>query len=149
VTERPPTHADAELMLRLYELRREPEMRKARNWAMFDFSPQSVADVMSIAGSPKTEQNHWLRQVAGYWEMACSFVNRGILDRELFVENSGEMLNFWVKMKPILPELRAQSGFPVLANMEQVVTSSERARDWAARLEKAFAQRTAAAAERK
>ena len=63
------TAADAELILKLYELRREPEMRKARNWWMNEFWPESADDFITIAMSFPSQENQWMRQAATYWEM--------------------------------------------------------------------------------
>jgi len=61
------TVADAQLIAQLYDLRREPEMRKARNWWGADFFPQSADDILKVAWAMNTQENNWLRQVAGYW----------------------------------------------------------------------------------
>ena len=73
-----PTIADAQLILQLYDLRREAEMRKARNWWGGEFFPQSADDVMKMAFTMGSPENNWLRQVAGYWNMAASFVLIGV-----------------------------------------------------------------------
>ena len=87
-----PTATDAELILKLYDLRREAEMRKARNWWL-GFWPESTEDVMKIAMALGTQENAWMRQVGGYWELAASLVLHGTLSRDLFLEGSfsGEM----------------------------------------------------------
>lgn len=133
------TPADAQILMQLYDLRREPEMRKARNWAMFQFQPRSVDEIMALMADPGKPENHWLRQVGGYWEMAASFVVRGALNRELFLENAGEMLNLYAKLKPLLAELRKTVGTPILSNLEQVVESSDKAKERLAWLEKRMA----------
>ena len=74
-----PTHHDAELILKLYDLRREPVMREARKF-IAGFSPKSVDDLLAVANTPGT-QNAYLRQVYGYWEMAAAFVVHGALPR--------------------------------------------------------------------
>ena len=81
-----PTAADAQLILQLYDLRREPEMRKARNWWGVEFWPQSADDFMKIVGAMGSQENNWLRQVGGYWSMAASFVLQGALNEELFIQ---------------------------------------------------------------
>ena len=72
-----PTAADAQLILQLYDLRREAEMRKARNWWVGEFFPQSADDFMKVVWAMGTQENNWLRQVGGYWSMAASFVLQG------------------------------------------------------------------------
>src|SRR5207244_7032585 len=102
-----PTAADAELILKLYDLRREAEMRKARNWWVAAFWPQNADDVAKIAGALGTQENNWLRQVGGYWEMA-SLGLHGALNEDLFLEGSfsGEMFFIFAKVRPFLKELR-------------------------------------------
>ena len=58
--------SDAELILKLYDLRREPEMRKARNWMLMEFWPKNADDFVKVANAMGTQENAWLRQVGGY-----------------------------------------------------------------------------------
>jgi hypothetical protein len=81
-----PTAADAQLILKLYGLRREAELRKARQWWVVTFSPQSADDFMKVSSAFGTPENDWLRQVLGYWGIASSLVNHGALNRKLFLE---------------------------------------------------------------
>ncbi len=60
-----PTTADAELIVKLYDLRREAELRKARNWWLV-FWPESADDILKIATALGTQENAWLRQAGGY-----------------------------------------------------------------------------------
>jgi hypothetical protein len=87
------TATDAQLILQLYDLRREAEMRKARNWWFGEFWPQSADDFLKVGWAMGTQENNWLRQVSGYWSMAASFVLQGALNQELFIQPavSGEM----------------------------------------------------------
>src|SRR5271154_6632728 len=106
-----PTAADAQLILQLYDLRREAEMRKARSWGLGEFWPQSADDVVKVAWAMGTQENNWLRQVGGYWSMAASFVLHGALSEELFIQPavSGEMVFIFAKVQPFLEELREKS----------------------------------------
>jgi hypothetical protein len=127
-----PTAADAQLILQLYDLRREAEMRKARNWWFATFWPTSADDFMKIAFTPGTQENNWLRQVLGYWSMAASFVLHGALNEELFIQPavSGEMFIVFAKVHPFLKELREKSGDPQLfAIIEKVIMSSKFGRE--------------------
>jgi hypothetical protein len=127
-----PTIADAELILKLYDLRREAEMRKARHWWVADFWPQTADDFMKIGGAMGTQENNWLRQVSGYWSMAASFVLHGALNEELFIQPSvsGEMFLVFGKVHPFLKELREKIGDPhVFANIEKVIMNSKFGRD--------------------
>jgi hypothetical protein len=78
------THADAQLILQLYDLRRETKMRKARNWVATQFWPQSADDYIKVASAVGTPKNAWLRQVTSYWDMVAAFVLHGALNEELF-----------------------------------------------------------------
>jgi hypothetical protein len=120
------TTADAELIVKLYDLRREAEMRKARNWWL-GFWPESAEDIIKIASALGTQENAWMRQVGGYWEMAASFVLHGVLSRELFLEGSfsGEMFLFFSKFEPFLKELREKMQNPnIFGNVEKVIATS-------------------------
>ncbi len=122
-----PTTADAELIMKLYDLRREAEIRKARNW-WIGFWPESADDILKIATALGTQENAWLRQVGGYWEMAASFVLHGTLNRDLFLEPSfsGEMFLFYGKVEPFLKEVREKMQNPaVFANVEKLIATSE------------------------
>lgn len=121
------TGKDAELIMRLYDLRREPEMRKARHWWMAEFSPDSAEDFLKIAWAMGSQENNWLRQVGGYWGMAASFVLSGALNLELFLQPSvsGEMFFLFAKVHPFIKELREKLGDPeVFLNVEKVIKST-------------------------
>jgi hypothetical protein len=107
-----PTAADAQLILQLYDLRREAEMRKARSWWFVQFWPRNADDFMKVAQVPGTPENNWLRQVSGYWSMAASFVLHGALNSDLFLQPavSGEMFIVFAKVYPFLKELREKTG---------------------------------------
>jgi hypothetical protein len=122
-----PTTTDAELILKLYDLRREAEMRKARNWWL-GFWPESSDEIMRIAMALGTQENAWMRQVGGYWELASSLVLHGTLSRELFMEGSfsGEMFVIFGKIEPFLKELREKMHNPnIFANVEKVIMTSK------------------------
>jgi hypothetical protein len=118
---------DAELIMRLYDLRREPEMRKARQWWLTEFSPDSAEEFLKIAWAMGSQENNWLRQVGGYWGMAASFVESGALNRELFLQPSvsGEMFFMFAKVHPFLKEIREKLGdSEVFLNVEKVIKST-------------------------
>ncbi len=128
-----PTAADAELILQLYDLRREAEIRKARNWWLVTFWPESAEDFMKIGAAMGTQENNWLRQVAGYWSMAASLALAGSVSQELFLDPSvsGEMFFIFAKVKPFLADLRTKSKNPrMFANIEKLINSSKQGRDW-------------------
>ncbi|HKE09923.1 MAG TPA: hypothetical protein VKB48_18965 [Candidatus Acidoferrum sp.] len=123
---------DAEILLKLYDLRREPELRKARNWWLWEFSPRSADDFLKVANSPGTQENNWLRQGASYWGMAAAFVLQGVLDEDLFLRPacSGEMFFMLAKVHPFLPELREKLGDPeVFRDVEKVATGTKWGRE--------------------
>jgi hypothetical protein len=127
-----PTAADAQLVLQLYDLRREAEIRKARNWWLVTFWPHTAEDVMKVATALGTQENNWFRQVAGYWDMAAALVLHGTIHPELFVEGgiSGEMFFIYAKLQPLLKELREKMQSPGLfSNVEKVIMSSKAGRE--------------------
>jgi hypothetical protein len=126
------TATDAQVIMQLYDLRREPEMRKARSWWLGEFWPQNADDVMKVVWAMGTQENNWLRQVGGYWSMAAAFVLQGALSEELFLQPavSGEMVFVFAKVQPFLKELREKMGDPqMFGNIEKVITGSKFGRE--------------------
>jgi len=106
------TPADAEIILRLYELRTEAEMRKARAWITGQFWPATAEEFFAVAANPADEHNAWFRQVTSYWEMAAAMVLHGAVSAELFVDCNGEGFFLLAKFAPILSEIRERNpGF--------------------------------------
>ena len=129
---RKPNAADAQLILQLYDLRHEAELRKARNWWLITFWPNTADDFIKVALAMGTQENNWLRQVGGYWDMAASLVLHGTIHPELFLEGavSGEMYFIYAKIRPILKELREKMQSPGLfSNVERVIISSKAGRE--------------------
>lgn len=115
-----PTHEDANLILRLYELRREPRMRQARDWFARSFRPKTVEEFQALC-PPGSEGNTSYRMFATYWEMAASLVVHRTLDREMFFESNQELLFLWERVRELLPQLRETYKNPMLLkNVEQV-----------------------------
>jgi hypothetical protein len=109
---------DANLILKLYDLRRETVMREARNW-FFTFNPTSIQDFMDTLMG---EHSGHYRMVVSYWDMAASMVNQGAIDEELFNASGGEMVFIYAKIAKFIPELRTVFGAPeLLQNMETLV----------------------------
>ena len=116
---------DAQVVLRFYDLRREAEMRKARNFYAMQFNPQSIDDVMKVVGAFGSDENRWFRQMVSYWEMGASLVLRGAVHEELFLDNAGEMYFVYAKIKPYLPELRKRFNSPeFLGHMDKLIHRS-------------------------
>jgi hypothetical protein len=111
-------YESAELILKLYDLRREETMRKARDW-FFTFDPQSVEDVATAA---RGEHSAYYRMVTSYWDMACSLVNNGAIDERLFADANGEQYLVFSKIQPFLTQMREATGQPTyLSNLEKFV----------------------------
>jgi hypothetical protein len=107
------THEQVNLMLKLYDMRREPVMREARSWFSGNFRPTSLEHMSKLAPMGSKE-SAYARMVITYWGMVASIVNRGLIDEEFFFENSGEQWMVWERVKPIIEEWRAAYGNPHL-----------------------------------
>jgi hypothetical protein len=113
----------ADLILKLYDLRREATMRKARDW-FFTFNPTSAQDVMTTMMDP--EVGAYLRMVTSYWDMAASFVNHGAIDAEMFNDTVGEHTMVFAKIEPFLAELREMWQEPkAFHHLEKVILDRE------------------------
>jgi hypothetical protein len=140
MSESQPTHHDADLILKLYDLRREPVMREARTF-FGQFSPKSLDDLMKLAGAFGTKEQAYLRQVAGYWEMAASLVNRGALNRELALDNFQELFFVYAKIQPYLEEYRQKMGTPqFMRQVQQLAESSAETRERTVAMQKMQAE---------
>jgi hypothetical protein len=102
-----PTHEQAELHLKVYDLRREARLRQARDWFFKNYIVNKFEDAMRIA-APGTESGAFAGMVIGYWEQACALLNYGLLHEDLFFETSGEFFGVWELVKPIVPQAREQ-----------------------------------------
>lgn len=112
---------EAGLILKLYELRREETMRKARDWFFMEFHPQSLADVNAAMFS---EHSGHIRMVMSYWDMAAALVNHGAISADLFNDVNGEHFSVFSKVEPLLAEARAAYGPQFLANLEKLVDAT-------------------------
>ncbi len=120
---------EAGLILKLYELRREETMRKARDWYFREFHPQSLADFNNAMFG---EHSAYLRMVASYWDMAASLVNHGAISVDLFSDSNGEMIGVFAKLEPLLAEIRSASGPHFAASMEKLIDALPNGRQRAA-----------------
>lgn len=107
-----PKAEDANLILRLYELRREPRLRQARSWFMSSFHASTVEEYQRLC-PPGSEENASFRMMVTYWDMAASFVASGALNAELFYENNQELLWVWERLRDLLPEARILGKNPI------------------------------------
>jgi len=112
---------EAGLILRLYELRREETMRKARDWFFLEFHPQTIADFNAAMFS---EHSGHVRMVVSYWDMAAAFVNSGAIGLELFNECNGEHFAVFSKIEPLLGEVRAMYGPQFAVNFEKLIDAT-------------------------
>src|SRR5665213_2497112 len=116
---------EAGLILKLYELRREETMRKARDWYFRDFNPESLADFNEAMLG---EHSGHLRMIVSYWDMAAALVNNGAIGLDLFTETNGEHLGVFAKIEPILGEIRGIYSPRFGANLEKLIDSTPEGR---------------------
>ncbi|MCC7177250.1 MAG: hypothetical protein IT177_02570 [Acidobacteria bacterium] len=118
-----PTYDDANLILRLYEMRREDRMRQARAWFTAKCKGvQTYEDLLKLAPAG-TDENASYRMVITYWDMVSSFIVTGILHKELFFQSGRELLLVWERVRDLLPSLREAYKDPgYLKNLETVGT---------------------------
>jgi hypothetical protein len=118
---------DAATILKLYELRQEPVLRRARAWMTGEFWPSSAEEIQVVINDSGSEQNCWFRQVTSYWEMAAALVNHGVLAPDLFVDANTEAFFVAAKFWPYLPEIRKQLP-NFMTQIEKLVERSASAR---------------------
>ena len=111
----------AQLILKLFELRREPTLRDARNWWLREFHPETIDDVKKALAS---DRNPSYRMVVGYWDMACSLVTHGAIDRQMFLDANGEVFGTYSKIELLIDEVRAASPNPQFAKHLQALVES-------------------------
>lgn len=114
-------HEEADLILKLYELRREETMRVARDWYFREFNPQSFTDFNEAMMG---EHSGHLRMVVTYWDMAAVLVNNGAISVELFTEANGEHIGVFAKIEPLLPEIRKMIGPQFAKNLEKLIDAT-------------------------
>ena len=112
------SYEEVNLMLRLYDIRREPRLRQARSWFVEHFRPESPED-MAQKYPHESEENTFIRMVISYWDMVAGIVNRGLIQDELFFESNGEIWVVWDRMRSIVPMWRSAFKNPhMFENME-------------------------------
>jgi hypothetical protein len=111
----------AQLILKLFELRREPVLREARTWFLREFHPETVDDVKAALAGP---HNPKIRMVVGYWDMAASLVTHDAIDRQMFLDANVEIFATFSKIHPMLHQLRDMAAIPGFArHLEDIVMS--------------------------
>ena len=114
------TYDDVNLVLRLYEMRREDRMRDARRWFIANCKVSTLDEQRDLC-PPGSDEGDYFRMVVTYWDMAASFVARGVLHKEIFFESNREMLLVWERIKPIVEAYRGQTKDPeAWGNLEKV-----------------------------
>jgi hypothetical protein len=129
-------YESATLLIRLYELRREPMMREARTGYTRSFHPNSLDDIMQTVSGPNSAH---FRMVTSYWDMASSFVVNGAIDEQMFADANGEHIIVFSRVEPYLEEYRANAGNPrYLASLEKLVMQMPDAKTRLATLRERF-----------
>ena len=122
-----PTHEQATLQLTIYDQRREPKLREARDWFFKNYHAQSMEEAMKLGG-PGTENGARFMMVVSYWEQACALLNYGLLHEEFFFETSGEFFGTWERVKPIVKQGRDM--FKNKQWLGQLETAAKRFEEW-------------------
>jgi hypothetical protein len=122
-----PDHHDAELAIRVYELRREPVMRESRAAIIQKFWPRTFEDVQAIAKADHP-LNAAYRQVASYWEMVYGFAKHGIVHPDFWLESNGEGLFVFARVAPFLERVRAELSPTAFRNAEWIAKESAEGR---------------------
>ena len=135
------TPADAEIILKLYQLRTETEMRKARAWMTGEFWPATAEEFFAVAENPADPHNAWLRQVLTYWEMAAAMVLHGAVSAELFVDCNSEGFFMLAKFSPILEEIRERNPGFLIKTSELITRFSAASQRYEAVLKNVEARR--------
>jgi hypothetical protein len=139
----PSAYESADLLLKLYEMRREPTMRQARQW-FITFNPDSADDIGSVL---RSEHSAYLRMVTSFWDMAASFVNNGAIDEKMFNDANSEHIFVFAKVEPFVAEHRTRVGQPhYLLQLEQLVMRLPNAKERLAATRERFRQMAAARA---
>lgn len=112
---------EAGLILKLYELRREETMRKARDWYFREFNPQNMGE---FSAAMFGQHSGHLRMVLTYWDMAAALVNRGAISLDLFNDANGEQIGVFAKIEPILGDIRAAFGPGYALNLEKLIDAT-------------------------
>ncbi len=115
------TTADAEVVMRLYDLRREESLRKARYFMVFEFNPKTLDELRAVSRDVKAKENVYWRQALSYWEMAATFVLRGAVDADLFLDSSGEGILLYAKFHHFHAETEKESGNPFMRNTAAMI----------------------------
>lgn len=143
MSKKKPDHRDADIILKLYDLRREEVMRRSRT-ALMQWLPRTYEDVIAITKPTHPDNAAW-RQVSSYWEMAYGFARHGAVDAELLIESGAEGLFTYAKLEPHLARLRKEVSPTMLQNAEWIARKTKTGKMRFALIQKRVADMTAAA----
>ena len=133
-------HQDVALILKLYELRREEGIRRARKWYFTEFNPESAADVVKTFVSGHDGSANY-RMITSYWDMAASFVNNGGIDEKMFLDANGEHVGVFSKLEPFIEEVRQTIGLPdYLRQLENLVNKTPNSKERLERMRGVFSR---------
>jgi len=118
---------NAQLLLQIYEVRREEKLRRAREWLIGNFWAENLEE-FAAACTPGSDENTYYRMTTSYWEMVASIVNRGMLDEELHFENNGEGLLVWLRVKSVTLQMREARKNPLI--LRHLETLAEKHTKW-------------------
>jgi hypothetical protein len=118
-------HSEADLILKLYDLRREPTLRQARDWFFMGFNPSSLEEYNAAISS---EHGAYIRMVLSYWDMAAALVNHGAIGVELFNDTNSEYISVFAKVEPLIEELRAATSPRLYINLEKLIDAAPHGR---------------------
>jgi len=131
---------DVALILKLYELRREEGIRRARKWYFTEFDPQNAEDIVKVFTSGH-DSSAYYRMITSYWEMAASFVNNGGIDEKMFLDANGEHVGVYSKIEPFIGDVRKTIGLPdYLRQLETLVNKTPNAKERLERMRGVFAR---------
>jgi hypothetical protein len=145
------TAQDAQILMQLYDLRREPVMRAARKFMASEFWPQNVDEFKALFAEFGSERNSWARQCLTYWDMVAAMVLHGAIQEDLFFAVNGEPFFLFAKYGHYLEELRKDYIPDFLSNLEELTKKPQgrqKVKNFRARIEarqKAAAARAAKA----
>jgi hypothetical protein len=123
-------HEQAALMFRLYDLRRERRLREACAWFMNEFKADNLEEFLKRC-PPGSREEASFRMATTYWEMCASLVNRGLIDEDLYFENTRDQWGVWSRLEPLIAGIRALMKDPLFySNLER---HALRYREWAER----------------
>lgn len=122
-----PDHLDADLILKIYDLRRESVMRESRAAINRDYWPRTAEEAIDVLRSDHP-LNRAYRQTTGYWEMVYGMARHGVIHAEFLVENNGEGLFFFARAEPWLAEIRRAASNRSFRNTEWVARETETGR---------------------